>query len=530
MHVLLAFLEVVLGDNSRRNYEPGFKAWRNMIVALSRTTKADPTRWEMLRRPLYALFERNKRFCPDELLLKIGLSYCEATGDAKMARDLVVRSVDHHCSACERKPSFVSGYEKSDTRWKAEEDDTGFSLSVDGTNSEEASKTWQGLEIDEESGSGTVKHLVDDTATQANAVDLTILESAYNDKAGQLFWRSPASSIILEAAPDDLGTMHGEAGSIDTGSLENASDEAPRHSSAPFSYKVFQKAIKICIAADDATNGLSILDAFGRMENVYPKHIESQILGFALRGFASLPHGSAFVSGLFESMKGKRLEIEEDIYGAVLHSFAAGNQPAEVSKLFQEMKSKDGLQPALSCYNAIILSSIKAKAFGDVLDLYDEMKAAHVMPNDTTTQAVVIAAFRLGGREQVRQVLRETLDERVVVSRDNCQLALKILVPDIVKGTASVTDIQRRLRDLGSENEPLRRACLDLLRSFRQADTEQRRVPTTNAPLEVLVKRREQAWHATLNHILQMDEIRRGLKRQQLKAVEQTREISSPMA
>jgi PPR repeat len=530
MHVLLAFLEVVLSDDSRAYYEPGFKAWRNMIVALSRTTKADPTRWELLRRPFHALFERNQRFYPDEFLLRVGLAYCEATGDAKMARDLVVRSADHHFSASGREPGFVSGDENQKSLWNAEEDDSEFVFSLDKANNEKTSTDWQGSADDEASSSKTVKRLNDDTT--ANAVDLAIVEGACNDKVGQFGPLSPPKdcSIILESFSDDPGVMDGEVTSPEAGFSEGRSNEVLRHNSPPFSYKVFQKAIKICVAADDVENARSILDAFGKMQNVYPKHIESETWGFALCGFAGLPHGSDFVKDLFELMKSKGFKIEEEVFGAVLHSIAVGNQPEEATRLFQEMKSREGLQPALSCYNAIILSSIRSKAFGDVLNLYDEMKVAHVMPNDTTTQAVVIAAFRLGGREHVRQVLRETLAGRVVVSGENCQLALKILVPDIVKGTASVTDIQRRLRNLGLENESLRPACLDLLRSFRQADTEQRRVPTTNAPLEVIVKRREQAWQATLKHILQMDQTRRALKMQQLKATEPAREISSPIA
>ncbi|CAB9516396.1 expressed unknown protein [Seminavis robusta] len=506
VHVLRAFLEVILDKKNRFRYEPSFKSWQNIIVALSRTTRADPTRWELLRRPFHALFQQNQSFYPGETLLRIGLDYCDATGDSKLARDLIVRSVDHHVRSNQTMPASPWGYSNSHeiSNQDSLEQETLESLNNPPVYNNEESST--PLQTQNVQFAGDVFHS-EYTDTNLHGSFETSWFTTQNE-----FGTMELDTVDETMTPEATATIDSDVPCHDSGTAQQV---AP-----PLPFKAFTKSLRVCITAGDVTNARSILEAFGRLPSVYPKDIESEVWGSALRGFSSLALDSSLVNEIFVQMKQKGLKIDEEAYAAVLHCYAVGNQPEEAMKLFQEMKLgmfHDEVQPGLSCYNSMILACVKAKDYGKVMELYEELKASETATNDATTQGVVIAARRMGGKEKARLVLQEALSASTVVSRNNCHVALKILMPDLLsgrafRGSADVAHVQEMLRELGLENEMLRPACLDLMRSCRQADIEQRRTPTKHVSASDLASRRNAAWKEALEDILQLDEVRRGLK------------------
>lgn len=515
-------------------YQPGFSAYRNVLVALARTAQGDETRWELLRRPFHSLFGHYRKYYPDEFLLRVGLNYCEATKDSELARTLVLRSVNRHAPRNRTRP--VGSEEFSDFTIESSRYFNVTSWNTTQTNEDEqydsglgGSKTIATSPSDFEASvvSGTYSpepldssDCLDDAESQREQLEYSALDS-------------PGVLEVPDDDPSDLSSVEPSGMRKSGFSVTPVADEnnnqqttfstegtpngetALLQSSPPFSFKVFQKALKVCLAADDLQRSRDILDSYSRMRDVYPKGIESDIWSFVVRGFAALGHNPQAIKGLFDNMKRKELSISEETYGAVIHSLATGKRNDEASALFDELKTasrESGISPGVSCYNSMILSQINSKDWSQVLSTYDEMKAEGLRPNSATTQGLLIASYRVGGVDRARSTMEETLATEVLVSRENCRLALKLLMPDILEGnkSASVTVIQGYLRSIGDSNEPLRSSCLNLLRSIRQADIEQNRLPTRNAPEEVLSRRREEAWKAALRDILDLDQTRRN--------------------
>ena len=385
-----------------------------------------------------------------------------------MARNLIVRSVDHH----------ASNLTKATLPW----DKTFSGVSV------ESSGFLDGSFWDEAGMPETQTHQSDLTFVQADDTKACIETQPEVDESSE-----------LQVTDDGTFPTRGEAIA-----------EKTAYSSAPFSYRVFQKAIEICLAAEDFRGGRDVLEALVRLKNVYPKEIQSEIWSFALTGFARFTHSES-VKELFEAMKNEGMTISEESYGAVMHSLATANQPDEVSQMFQELregKLDAGVAPGISCYNALILSYLNKREWHAVLTTYEDLKSAGVVPDSATIQGLLISSYRKGDSAQVRGIIEELVAMDVVISQENCHLALKMLLPEIAEGkrSISVDTIQQRLRELGSNNDCLRPASLKLLRSFRQADIEQRRLPTKNTPIDMLSKRREEAWQTTLRDILEIED------------------------
>ena len=482
-HVLKAIRDVMM-DNKRK-YDPGFSIWRNIIVALSRTTEMDPTRYELLRRPYHSLFKQHSKFYPDNHLLRLGIEYCVATNDADLARTLIVRAVDQHTPPDDLNPNLDASTQPSTLK----------AIFADFNSSRPAPSAEQQI----------FPGFMMDSSGFLNDLNLIKKEEEADENSN---WGE--QELVEEEEPGALPSAHTNVNIV----LDTPSDEGAATGSrigAPFSFKVFQSAIEVCLAANDLESCQAILGAFEKLKDVYPQNIQAELWSYALQGFAGRAHDTDAVRTMFNSMEEKGIVISEESCGAILHSLAVGGRPEEVSDFFLSLQLKSSengsVAPGLSCYNAVMLSHLNSKAWEKVLSAYEEMSSTGITANDKTTQALLIASYRLGGSVRVRQLVEDILSTEVVISRENCHLALKILIPNLLKGTRgkyTVDDIQERLRDLGDKDVTLRSVCLNLLRSFRQAETEQNRLPTKNAPLEVLVKRREEAWQNTLRDILEV--------------------------
>ena len=481
-HVLKAIRDVMM-DN-RGKYDPGFPIWRNIIVALSRTTAMDPTRYELLRQPFHLLFNQHSKFYPDNHLLRLGVEYCIATNDADLARTLIVRAADHHAP-----PDDGNSNLKMSTQPPTLE-----AMFADFNSSRPTPTAEQEI----------LPGFTMDSSGFLN--DLNIIKN--DEEAGESSNRDQQESVEEDSAV--LTPAHANL-YIVSDAASDERDVIGSRRGAPFSFKIFQNAIKVCLAANDLESCQAILSAFEKLRDMYPQNIQADIWSYALQGFAGRAHDEDAVKTMFSSMQEKEIAISEESCGAILHSLAVGGRPEEVSDLFLSLQLKSSengsVAPGLSCYNAVMLSHLNSKAWEKALSAYEEMSSAGITANDKTTQALLIASYRLGGSVRVRQLVRDILSTEVVISKENCHLALKMLIPNLLKGTRgkyTVDDIQEKLRDLGDKDDTLRSVCLNLLRSFRQADTEQNRLPTKNAPLELLVKRRQEAWQNTLRDILEV--------------------------
>ena len=455
---------------------------------MSRTTDIDPNRWKLLQRPFRTLFDQYKYFYPDEFLLRIGLKYCEATIDSKLARDLIMRLSERHMKNemnTEKQTSFADGsFSMNDASWEYPEL---FSTNDEGLNNMQFQSS---AELDES-----------DTLFDAKAEFSEFSDSFDTLDADQ---REPIEG--------DLG---GEQ-TLGVQTVESTDKKIEPYTPAPFSFKIFQQAIKIGLAAGDVSACKDILDILKGVEHLFPKDIQSEIWTFSLKGLAMISRNPDILTDTFDHMRRHEMKLSEETYGAMIHGLAVAKRPDEAIELLEGMESDsfgDGIKPGLSCYNAIMISHINEKSWREVIDVYDRMIKENVKPNSATTQGLLIAAYRIGGRERVQEMVGDLLANDVVISQENCQLAMKIMVPDVIKGTESkITEIQNHLRDLGTKNELLKSASFNLLRSIRQAEIEQNRKPSKQVPLDNILRRREEAWEGALKDVLELAQTQNKLK------------------
>jgi pentatricopeptide repeat protein len=194
----------------------------------------------------------------------------------------------------------------------------------------------------------------------------------------------------------------------------------------------------------------------------------------------------------------------EDAFGAVVYSFAVAEQPSKARKFLEDMLTGtygDNVKPGASCYNAAILSYVRAGAWNDVLSLYGTMKESRVKANPTTFNGVLLASHQVGGSSQVHALAEELLSTSAALGQESCQLILDILIPELQRSDARV-DTRKQLRLLVDQDPGMSQVYLNLHRALHTAETEQSRKPSNGLSNEDIAQRRDTAWRDVLRIIL----------------------------
>jgi pentatricopeptide repeat protein len=174
----------------------------------------------------------------------------------------------------------------------------------------------------------------------------------------------------------------------------------------------------------------------------------------------------------------------------------------EAEELFDAMETGgagDGVKPGLSCYNAILLSRVRSRTWEDALSVYEAMKQSAIEPDPSTVQGVILASYRMGGKEHVQFFLKEMLSSKARLDKGTFELAAKILLP-VVKGNTS--DVRKKLREICDQTPSLRSVSLDLMRSIRIAEVEQERQASEVLRIEEIQQKREESWHCAMIHLI----------------------------
>lgn len=151
----------------------------------------------------------------------------------------------------------------------------------------------------------------------------------------------------------------------------------------------------------------------------------------------------------------------------------------------------DDVQLGTSCFNALVLSYVRSEQWESALALYEEMESLGVPLDSSTVQGFLLASYRSGGKGSVISTIEDLLRADTAMGAPSFDLALKMLAP---KDVVESTDRRQTLRAMGEEIPTLRSSTLNLIRSIRIAEVEDRRNPNPNLEMDDIAARRSKAW------------------------------------
>ena len=190
----------------------------------------------------------------------------------------------------------------------------------------------------------------------------------------------------------------------------------------------------------------------------------------------------------------------ENLYGAILHSYACTGEFNDAHEMFDKMMSNEsngGCRPGLSCYNAMLLTNLRSRQFNHVNELYETMKQSNIGSNSATGQALILASYGIGGKDRTEKCVQELLDAKVTMDRKCFELASKILISADV-GNGDTTGLRESLRKVVDDVPHFRTVALDLIKSIRVAEVEEGRKPSKVLTVEQISQKREVAWRSAM--------------------------------
>ena len=197
-----------------------------------------------------------------------------------------------------------------------------------------------------------------------------------------------------------------------------------------------------------------------------------------------------------------------------MQSLAANGRSGEVRELFDSMDiglDEDAVKPGLSCFNALLLSHVRAREWNDALAIHETMRLSKVTPGPSTIQGLLLASHRIGGKIQVQALLKDLWASKAQMDRVTFQLAMKMLVPGINRTTS---DVRQAIRSIGEERPELRTVSLDLIKSMRIAEVEQQRKTTAGLSDEDVQQRRKESWHLAMGSLIEFANTAGSIERQ----------------
>jgi hypothetical protein len=86
----------ILETDSESVYRPGYDVWKQIVIRSSRAASVDITRWKLIQRAFRGMAASHSSYCPDHVLLKLGLDACVVLHDAALASDLMCRALQEY--------------------------------------------------------------------------------------------------------------------------------------------------------------------------------------------------------------------------------------------------------------------------------------------------------------------------------------------------------------------------------------------------------------------------------------------------
>lgn len=189
----------------------------------------------------------------------------------------------------------------------------------------------------------------------------------------------------------------------------------------------------------------------------------------------------------------------------MIHSLAVNKKTKEAIELFESIHSGsvgDDITPGVTCYNARMLAHVEAHEWDKALACHSERKEAGIPWTAASFKDVLLASYRLGNKEKALEVVEEGLESEMSMDYGCCVMSLQILLGDVLK-SSNIEQARQRLREIGEENHDLRNPSLNLIRSLRAAEVEEKREPTKGLKQDEIAARRDAAWNEALKHLVE---------------------------
>lgn len=197
------------------------------------------------------------------------------------------------------------------------------------------------------------------------------------------------------------------------------------------------------------------------------------------------------------------LHIREEAYGSLIYAYALSNQLDCARTLLLSMESGElGVRPGPKCYDGFILACIRSRAWEDAISTYKKMDESGLIPSPAACHGIVLAAFRTGGRSEVKAHLERFSASGAQLHGDGALLAVKTMLPTMADIGVTMSSIRDHLRGVGEKESSLQFERLNLVRSLRVAELETQRQPSPNLKIDVLQKRRRVAWQNALKDLI----------------------------
>jgi pentatricopeptide repeat protein len=239
-------------DWKKPSYMPSYKAWRQLILSLSTAAEAAAgADWPTVNRAFTAMQNSLDAFCPDSLILKVGLRTAEMTRDADLASDLVFRAQDVEFEATDES--------HADSLWL----DNG--KSVDDQESE--CYVFDPPESHLDSDFVGVKGSDDLSVSTDTSLDQSVGNTGiFNTQEVEPLFDSDITN------PDNL----------------TSSSYNPRHNSVRANPQAFASAIRLCVATGNMTSAEKLLDCLRDPRNTFPSSVKSDLYTLAMKGYAKV--------------------------------------------------------------------------------------------------------------------------------------------------------------------------------------------------------------------------------------------------
>ena len=152
-----------------------------------------------------------------------------------------------------------------------------------------------------------------------------------------------------------------------------------------------------------------------------------------------------------------------------------------------------------------MLGAMQTGAWETIIKLNDKMIDAGIRPNSTSFQGVILACNRLGGREPALKAVKNALKADTPMNSDAFKLCSKVLLPEIfVDGNLDETRAQ--LRQMIKQQPSFTEDIMELNRSLRRAQLEDRRQPSKMKGSIHINQEREHLWRQVLKNVVRLSQ------------------------
>jgi pentatricopeptide repeat protein len=254
-------------DGKNPSYMPSYMAWRQLILSLSTAAEAEEgADWPIVHRAFTAMQSSLATFCPDALILKVGIRTAEMNRDADLATDLVIRAQDAEFEA---------------------------------THESHADSLWleSGQAIGDPECESVVHH-----PTESDLDSIFVVVKGSDDL-------SVSTNTSLNVSVDNADTFNSQevqplfnSDIIRPDSLTFSSCK-PRHNSVRVTPQAFASAIRLCVATDNMTSAQKLLDCLRDPRNSFPSSVKSDLYTLAMKGYAKSGDSETALNLLKEMQK-----------------------------------------------------------------------------------------------------------------------------------------------------------------------------------------------------------------------------------